>query len=90
MDLKKIQEFQRKEEEKIYKSSRTYCDWMHKIKTEGPKQQKPVQYDGVVYRSKKECIEKLKIDQKKLNNALKSGELDGRPISLYYPKKKSI
>ena len=89
MDKKKLQQFERKEEERIYKSDRTYWDWMHKIKKEGPKQQKPVQYDGIIYRSKKECMEKLKIDQVKLNNAIKAGELEGKPISLYYPKKRA-
>lgn len=66
--------------EKEYKASKLYADWVHLARSKGPKQQKPIEYEGQLYQSKKKFREKMKIPESRLNAALKKGELDGKPI----------
>ena len=74
------QGYRERNEKKLHIWNKTFNDANMRIAKYGPKQQKPIEYDGEYYQSKKQCALKLKIPESRLNRALKAGELDGKPI----------
>jgi hypothetical protein len=80
MEIPKLQGYLIRSEEKKHIANKFYADWLNVVRTKGPKQQKPIEYDGQVFQSKKQFRDKMKIPESQLNKALKRGELNGIPI----------
>lgn len=68
-----------KTDEQKSREAQQYWDWVRHIQTYSPSG-KPLDYDGELFYTKREFRKKYGLSEQDLKVAIRSGELNGRPL----------